>query len=169
MVNQAFPSLQDVEPSWADVAITATVGGGALLAMADIAALKWSDKVEVGQRRGTSGGRVMARTNGSVDYEASGTFYRAGHRRLIKALMAQAVVAGAVRGNQRLVSLVGFDIMIQHTPLGETEIYQVKLKGCRLLGRSHDMKEGNDADQIELQLNPIEIVEIVGGVEVVLL
>ena len=62
-----------------------------------------------------------------------------------------------------------FDIMIQHTPPGETEIYQVKLKGCRYLGDSDDMKEGNEPDKIELTLNPIEIVNIINGKEVVLL
>jgi hypothetical protein len=165
MPNQAYPSLNDIEPSWADIATTFTVYGGDILDMADIAALKWNDKVDVGERRGASGGRVMARTTGSLTSEASATLYRSGHRRLIKSLMAKA----PTRGSQRLISLVGFDILIQHTPPGESEIYQVKLTGCRLLGRSLDMKEGNDADQVEVNLNPLSIVEIINGLEVVLL
>jgi hypothetical protein len=141
MTNQAFPSLNDVEPSWADIAVTATVNGGALVDMADISAITWSRSVEVGERRGASGGRV------------------------IKALMALA----PQRGNQRRISLVGFDIMVQHTPPGEDEIYQTKIKGCRYLGDSEDNGEGSDADTIEVTLSPIEIVQIIDGEEVALI
>ena len=165
MTNQAYPSLNDIEPSWADIAVTATVNGGALLDMADIAAVAWSRSVEVGERRGASGGRVMARTAGQGSCEASITFYRGGLRRLIKALMAQA----PTRGNQRIISAVAFDVMIQHTPLGEDEIYQTKIKGCRYLGDSEDNGEGADADQVEVTLNPIEIANIIDGQEVVLI
>lgn len=165
MVNQAYPSLNDVEPSWADIAVTFTVTGGSLITMADIKALKWSRKVDVGEKRGASGGRVMARTTGQGSQEASATLYRSGVRNLIKGLVSQA----PTRGNQAIISLVSFDILIQHTPPGETEIYQTKIKGCRYLGDSDDMKEGTDADTLELTLNPIEIANIINGQEVVLL
>lgn len=165
MVNQAYPSLNDIEPSWADIATTFTISGGDLIEMADIASLKWSRKVEVGERRGTSGGRVMARTTGQGSQEASASLYRSGLRRLIRGLMKQA----PSRGNQKLISIVSFDILIHHTPPGETDIYTTKIKGCRFLGDADDMKEGNDADKIEVTLNPIEIANIIDGVEVVLL
>jgi hypothetical protein len=165
MPSQSYPSLNDIDPSWADIGVTFTVFGGALIEMADIAGLKWSRKVEVGERRGASGGRVMARTTGQGSQEASATLYRGGLRRLIKGLAAKA----PLRGNQRLIALVAFDIMVQHTPPGETEIYQTKIKGCRYLGDSDDMKEGNEADKVEVTLNPIEIVQIVNGEEIVLI
>ncbi len=82
MTNQAYPSLNDVEPSWADIACTFTVYGGSLIDMADFAAIKFDSKVEVGEKRGASGGRVMARTTGSVKHTASADLYRGGHRRL---------------------------------------------------------------------------------------
>jgi hypothetical protein len=164
-INQAYPSLNDIEPSWADIATTFTVTGGELIDMADIAGIKWDDKVTVGERRGASGGRVMARTTGSVALTASAELYRSGHRRLVKGLMANA----PTRGNQLLISLVSFDIMIQHTPPGEDEIYVVKLSGCRLLGRGFDLKEGDDADKVAIELNPMVIAEIIDGKEVVLL
>lgn len=163
--TQLFPSLNDVEPSWADIQVTFTAYGGKLLDMVDIAAIKWSRKVEVGVRRGASGGRVMARTTGEGSQEATATLYRSGLRRLIKSLISQA----PVRGRQVIIGNVGFDVLIQHTPPGEFEIYQTKIKGCRYLGDSDDMKEGTDADKIEVTLNPIEIVNIVNGQEVVLL
>jgi hypothetical protein len=164
-INQAYPSLNDFDPSYADIAVTFTVFGGDLIDMADISGIKWSRKVEVGERRGASGGRVMARTTGSGSQEASATLYRSGLRKLIKGLVSKA----PSRGNQKLISLVAFDIMIQHTPPGEVEIYQTKIKGCRYLGDADDMKEGPDADQVEVTLNPIEIVNIINGEEVVLL
>jgi hypothetical protein len=165
MAQQEYPSINDFAPSWADIAVTFTVDGGAFLEMADIAAIKGARKVEVGEQRGASGGRVMARTTGSATNEASCTLYRSGLRKLMKALAAKA----PLRGNQRRIGLVAFDILVQHSPPGETEIYTRKYKGCRFLGDSSDAKEGNDADQVEVTLNPIEIVDIVDGQEVVLL
>jgi hypothetical protein len=165
MVNQAYPVLSGVEPSWADIAVTATVSGGELIQMADISAIKWSRKVEVGVKKGTSGGRIMGRTVGEASFEASLTLYRAGLRNFIRSLKSVA----PSRGNQKLISLVYFDIMIQHTPPDELEIYQTKIKGCRYLGESDDMKEGTDADQLEVTLHPMEIVQIIDGEEVVLI
>lgn len=165
MVNQAYPSLNDVAPSWADIQSTFSVFQGDVIQMGDIAGLKWSRKVEVGEKRGTSGGRVMARTSGQGSQEASATLYRSGLRQLIKSLMAKA----PQRGNQRLISQVSFDILIQHSVPGDAEIYVTKIKGCRYLGEDDDMKEGNEADKLEVTLNPIEIVQIINGVEAVLL
>ncbi len=163
--NQLYPALNDIEPSWADIAVTATVYDGPLLDMVDIDGINWSRTVEVGERRGASGGRPMARTTGSVSYEASMTLFRSGYRKLLKALMSVA----SSRGNQKLISLVGFDVMIQHSPPGETEIYQTKIKGCRLLSDSNDNAEGTDADKVEITLSPIEIVQIIDGEEVALI
>lgn len=165
MTNQAFPSLNGIEPSWADIAVTATASKIPLVEMSDLAAIKWSRKVDVGKKRGVSGGRVMGQTTGQGDQDASATLYRRGMRTLIKSLMSVA----PTRGNQVLISLVFFTLDIQHTPPGETEIYHVRLKGCRYLGDSDDMKEGSDADKVDLTLNPIEIANIVNGKEVVLL
>jgi hypothetical protein len=165
MPNLEFPTLNGVAPSWADIQTTFVIGGGPLIFMTDIAALKWSRKVDVGKQRGASGGRILKQTTGQVDYDASATLYRSGKRALIKGLMTQ----GIPRGRQLAISGVGFDVLIQHTPPGEIEIYQVKLKGCRFLGDADDMKEGADPDKIEVTLNPIEIVDIINGIEVAML
>lgn len=163
-MNQAYPSLKNEEPSWADINVKATVDEGELVEMSDIAAINWSRSVEVGEKRGASGGRVMARTAGQGSCEASVTFYRGGLRKLKKALMAKA----PTRGNQVLIGRVSFNITIQYTPLGENEIYEVELKGCRYLGDTDDAAEGADAGQIEVNVNPIEIAETIDGKEVVL-
>lgn len=161
MANQAYPSINDIAPSWADIQTTWTVSGGTALEMIDYSAIKFSEKVEVGEQMGASGGRVMARTTGAVKYEGSMTLYRSGHRKFMRALAGVA----PQRGSQRLVSIPTFEILIQHTPPGETDIYKVKLKGCRYLGSSSDHKEGSDADQLEVTLSILEVVHIVDGLE----
>lgn len=162
MPNQEYPTVNGIASSWNDIKISMTPEGGSILDMVDIAGIKTDVKTEVGEQRGASGGRVLARTTGSVTYECSLTLYRSGLRKLQKALMENA----PTRGNQRLISLVPFDIMIQHTPPGEAEIYERKVKGARYLGTSGDFKEGNDADQAEVTLSVIEIVDIINGQEV---
>lgn len=157
MPNQAFPSIDGDEVSWADIGVTCNVPGGASFAWVDLEAIKWSGKVEVGESRGTSGGRLMKTTAGSESSEASATVTRSGHAQLMEGLEIAAVAAGAIRGNEVMISGVRFDILIQHTPLGSSRIYTTKLSGCRYLGDSSDMKQGNEADMIELTLNPVRI------------
>lgn len=165
MTNQQFPSLNGFEPSWADVGCTAMIGGGALVEMDDFASIKWGDKLEVGEKRGPSGGRVIRQTVGSLSSDASAAFFRAGLRRLVRALMAIA----PQRGNQRLISLVRFNILVQHTPPGETDIFKVEIRGCRLSSRAWDVKEGNDADKVDVDLKPLAVVELIDDLEAVLL
>lgn len=164
MANNDFPILDGIAPSWADITIKCSIYGGALLDVKDIAAINSATTVEVGEQRGTSG-RRMKRTTGQSSEEASWTLYRSGYQKLLRNL---ASVAPA-RGNQKRVSLVHFDIQVQHTPPGDDEIYEYIIKGCRLMGRTLNGAEGVDADQVEVALNPIQIVDIIDGEEVVML
>lgn len=157
MANQAFPSVNSHECSWADIAVTLNVPGGATVGLVDLEGIKWSRKVEVGESRGTSGGRVMKRTAGSETVEASASMTRSGVAQLVEAIEVAALAASQTRSNEVIISGVAFDILIQHTPLGDTRIYTAKLSGCRYLGDSDDMKQGNDADMVELTLNPVRI------------
>lgn len=157
MPNQAFPSVNGDECSWADIQATFNVPEGATMDLVDIESIKWSGKVEVGESRGTSGGRVMKTTAGSESSEASATYTRSGLKVLREALEVAAVSAGLVRGNEVIISAVRFDILVQHTPLGSADIYTTKLSGCRYLGDTDDMKQGSDADMVEVILNPVKI------------
>ncbi len=157
MANQAFPTVQGHECSWADISVTFNVPEGATVPVVDLEAIKWSRKVEVGESRGSSGGRQMKRTAGSLTQEASATLTRAGVATLTEALEVAAEAAGQTRGNEVIISGVSFDVLIQHTPLGDSRIYTAKLSGCRFLGDSNDMKQGNEADMVEITLNPIQI------------
>ena len=160
-----YPLLNGIAPSWADVAVTIPIYEGETVELIDFSALDWEDTVEIGEQKGASGGRVLRRTTGDLKLDAKATLYRSGLRQLCRALAKKA----PVRGNQKRITLVGFDILIQHTPPGESDIYQCKIKGCRLLGRAWKLAEGMDAEKVEIKLNPIEIVDIIDGEEVVLL
>lgn len=133
MPNQSFASVDGDEVSWADLAATMNVPGGATIALVDIEAIKWSTKVEVGESRGTSGGRMMKTTAGSESHEASATMTRSGVAVLMEALEVAAVAGGYVRGNDVIISGVRFDILIQHTPLGSSRIYTTS---CQAAGTS---------------------------------
>lgn len=148
-LSLAYPTLNDVEPSWADISISFPVYGGETVVTFDIAAVKWNDKVDMGVVRGTNGGRKSKRTTGQLDNDAAVTFYASGWRKFRRTLASK---------NPR-ISLVGFDIIIQHTPPGSFDIFNMKIAGCRVAGRSADMAEGADANKIEIAVNPMLIEE----------
>jgi hypothetical protein len=164
-VNNEFPVLDGIAPSWADIIVRASPAGAPLIEMKDIAAINTGTTLEVGEQRGASGGRVIKRTRGSVSYEASVTLYYSGLQKLNRALKALA----PKRGNQRVLRSVHFGVQVQFTPPGEVEIFEYRIKGCFVSGRTLNAAEGTDAQQIEVPLNTIEIVDVVDGEEIVLL
>lgn len=144
-----YPTLNGVAPSWADIGVQFPIYGGNSVVTNDIAAVKWSDKVDVGTLRGTSGGKKLRRTTGQYDADATITFYKDGWRTFRDALKAK----------NAKISLVGFDVVISHTPPGDSGIHTVKILGCRVVGRSSDMSEGTDADKVEIPLNVMSVEE----------
>lgn len=165
MTTQAFPTLNGVTPSWADLEAAFSVYGGRILKTADFAAMSCSSTVEFGVKRGTGSGRKKARTTGQEDNEASITLYMSGYRALLRALMSKA----PTKGGQVQVGIVAFDIPINWTPPGDEGIYSIVIRGCRLAGDSFSMAEGTDAQQVEVPLSTMQIVRIIDGKEVVLL
>jgi hypothetical protein len=147
--EQDYPTIQGFAPSWADIKVRIPLYDGDEVKTNDIAAINWSDTVETGKKRGTSGGRVTGSTTGQYDAEASITFYLDGWRRFRRALAAK---------NKR-ISLVRFDVIVQHTPPGETDIHTAKLVGCRVLSRSAQETEGADPSKREIPLEVIRVEE----------
>lgn len=152
---EEFPTLNGIAPSWADLKITGLVYDGEDIDVEDVSDISWSDPIEIGVQRGT-GGSIRRRTTGQSTPEASMTLYRSGWRKLKRALAAKA----PSKGGRKRIGVVGFDILVQHTPPGESEIYKVKIEGCRIKGRSMSMTEGVDPDKVEVPLFPIAVVEI---------
>lgn len=164
---ESYASLIDFASSWANAKIAITPYDGVTLDDADVSAISHSGSVEVGEQK--KGGRVVARTEGEVKYEGSIKLYRSGLKKIVNAIVA-AAPEYAIRGNQIRISLVGFDIDIDHSPPGVTSIQHTRMKGCRLIGYTDDMAEGPDADQIDLPLSVIENCNVLpDGREVVLL
>ena len=161
--NNDYPLINGLTPSWADVKATATVGGATLVPMSYIAAVNTGSTVEVGKQM--AGGRVMKRTTGSLSDEASMTLYYGGLPNLLRAMVEYA----PVRGNQYIISAVPFEMQVQYLPDGVDEIFDIRLRGCRLLGLNCNGAEGTDPNKAEVALNPIQIVHMVDGKEVVLL
>lgn len=164
MPTQDFPTLQGDAPSWADIETTFSVYEGKVLDMADLAGVKWGRKVEIGEQRGT-GGRLRARTGGRPSYEGSMTIYRSAYLAFMRALMEKAPTDAAGR---KRVGKVAFDILIQFTPEGTDDVHIVNMKGCRLMEDGEDSKDSADPNQIECALHVMEIVNIIDGVEVLL-
>lgn len=164
-VNQSFPLLDDIAPSWADIAFVIKGASTPTLKTEDIKAINTNTTIEIGKLRGASGGRVRRRTTGSVDYDGSITFYRSGWQALLRNLGP----AMLTRGNQRVYGLVHFSLQILWTPPGTAEIFETRIKGARLLGRTIASAEGTDPDELEVPLSPGEIVDVIDGIEYVAL
>lgn len=168
-VNSMFPVLDGIAPSWADVICKSAATGAALLDNKDIKAINTSGALTIGEKEGASGGRVIDFTTGSVRYEASLTLYQDGWLKLLENLKQTAESLRYTRGNQVIVGLVSFGLQIQFTPPGSTRIYDRRIKGARIAGFTANTQEGTEANEVEVPLKIKEIVEMIGGKEIVLL
>jgi hypothetical protein len=164
MPNNDYPIYNGIAPSWADVICRAQSSDLPLIEMKDIKSIGMVRTVEEGVQRAT-GGRVMRRTAGQPSYEYTWTMYRSAHLQLITALAPLA----PLRGNVRRVSLVFFDVQVQHTPPGSVEVFERRAKGIRILGDTMNMAEGTEADVVDVPCSVIEIVDVVNGEEIALL
>lgn len=158
-----FPSLNGVAQSWADIGVTITVTGGTSNRTDDIADISYGTTVEVGKQRGV-GMEVKKRTRGQRSYEGKITFYAEGMRDMLAALAASAP---ADASGFKDTSQVVFDVLVQHSLPGESEVQEVQLLGCRLLTRNANHAEGTDPDKREGTLSVGRIIEKIGGVLVV--
>lgn len=165
-LNQQNAVVDGIECSYADINIKFTAKNGALIETADVQSISSGTTIELGEKRGVSGGRVLSRTHGSESNEGSLTFYRAGWKTFYRALKASA----PRRGKQIVISPVSFEVHVQFTPLNTDEIFEYFMKGCRIIGRNNTHTEGVDADLVEVPLSVLQIVDIdEDGDEVVLL
>ena len=164
-VNQSFPLLDNIAPSWADVAMTIKGASTPILKTEDFKAMSTGTTIEIGKLRGASGGRVRRRTTGSVDYDGSITLYRQGWQ----ALLANLGPAMLTRGNQRVYGIIHFSVQFLWTPPGSVEIFETRVKGARMLGRTLATAEGTDPDELEVPISPGEIVDVIDGIEYVAL
>lgn len=164
MATNNYPIFDGIAPSWADVVANFTTSGGVAFATEDIKSINTGTSLDIGEQRGT-GGIVRRRTTGSASSEATVVFYRSGFQKFLRALKAEAPLVG----NKRRIALVHFSIQELWTPYGEVDIFETRIKGCRIKGRTLNTQEGSDADTVEVPLSVLEISDVIDGEEVVLL
>lgn len=166
-VNQEFPALDGIVPSWADVIVKASPVGAPLIDMVDIKSIDTGTELEIGEQRGASGGRVLKRTTGSGKQTAKMVLYSSGFVKFLRGL--KGIAPSRKGGAQKVIGLAHFGLQIQFTPIGSVEIYETRIKGCRYTGRGLNAAEGTDAQTVDVGLNPIEIVDMIDGIECVLI
>lgn len=166
----AFETLNGDAVSWSELSAVTKIRGGIPLPQPDLKSCDHAAKVERGDKRGASGGRVVSRTTGSATNSGSASWYKAGLRDFKRALKNAALAAGYINSDGHVqLSKVAFDLVIMHSYEGDPEIYIIKLVGCHLDGDSGKHAEGNEAETVDVELNPLRIVEVIDGVDTVLL
>lgn len=161
--NNNYPTYNGIAPSWADAVVRITPTDLAAVTVEDIKGINSNVSLETGQQR--AGGRVMKFTAGSSNNEASLILYLSGWRALVMALKD----AAPLRGDARILRYVHFDVNYVFTPVGETEIYERRLRDCFLAGMPMNGAEGTDAIEVEAPIMVKEIIDVVGGENVQLL
>jgi hypothetical protein len=71
-----------------------------------------------------------------------------------------------LRGTQRRVGLVHFDLDYQYRMPNNPTLYGCRIKGARFGGREKNSTTGNAADIVTVPLSVIQVVDVVNGQEV---
>lgn len=163
---QSYPTVDGDDVSWADIRIDLNIPGGEAIKIEKIKSIKTGVSVEKGERRGASGGRVMAFTTGNEKNEASMVLYKGGENQIKRALMAIA----PARGNQRVIGNVPFDVRIQWSRIDSDDINERILRGCTYNGNSSDSNDNSTDMETsgDIPLMPLQIVDVIDGIEVVI-
>ncbi len=163
MPQSAQADVNAFECSWLDGSCTFAVPGGDTIDDFDWTAFKCERTVSRGERKRL--GLTVKTTVGSLAQSASITISRTSHRKLMEALAKHAREIGGVKR----LSTVLFTILVQWTPIGDTQIYQRKFYACSMGKDSDDASDGDDPHNIEIDLQPRRIVDILDdGSEVTL-
>ncbi len=159
MINQDFPVLDGIAPSWADLSINFKGANSPKLEMKDLASVESTAKIEIGKLRGLSGGKVTRTTTGASDYEGKLGLYQSGFVGLLDNL------SGSMqrRGELYVYGTVFFDIQQFWTPFGTDEIFEKQINGCRILGDTLASAEGTDAQQVDLPMYVGEVIYVYRG------
>ena len=161
MATNEYPVYNGITPSWCDISCVANIDGGVALELPHIQAINTGVEVELGSVE--AGGRVIKRTSGARKDSASMQLTHEDFQEFLRQLAAVA----PSRGNQKVLSGVHFKLTIQWSPPGSDEIFEERLKGCRYTGRDLNSAKGTDPNMVDVKLNPLEIVDVVDGVEVI--
>ncbi len=164
----AIETINGSAPSWSNARITFNVVGAAPIDDIDMKALNFDVSIERGEQRG-QGGRLKKHTDGMSTPTASMTLYQEGMKNLKRGLMAAAIAGNLLddAGRPRL-GLVVFDIIAKHSMDGNPDIDEHRVVGCKLGKDARAFAEGADANVVECDLHPLNVIEVIDGVETVL-
>jgi hypothetical protein len=155
------PTKDEFAPSWQDISLKFRLYGGRTFEVSDVKGVTLNTSIDIGQQRAT-GGVVVRRTTGSETHTGSVNLYRRGW---ISALEEMVKVAPLKLGKRRIGG-IHFDIEVQHSFPGESRIYTMRVKGCRVAGREYGPQEGNDPDTVNIPMSIADIVDVINGEEV---
>lgn len=144
--------------SWADLIATFVVHDGESIEDVDISSLSVSAERSRGVQR--KHGRKYARTRGSTEYSASVQLYDSGWLAVRPALLAAATAKGVDLYD------VMFDIIAKRKPVDSTVVETIKIEDCLIQKQSFDFAEGDDPDQVPMDLDVGNVVVLENGTEV---
>ena len=166
--NNEYPILDRIAPSWADVSCKMQPLGGSLLVTRDFKSINSGATLDIGSQM--AGGRVKQTTFGQLSNTFSFTLYLSGAQQFEKSLRDAAIAAGYVRdGGVVQIGLVFFQFDYLFTPPGSDDIYERRLKGCRLISDAEASAEGTDAMTVDYTAFVTERVKVIDGVEYALI
>lgn len=161
-MSEAYPTLNGEAQSWANIALTANIFDGPSVDCPDIASVKWNNDIERGIQRQTNG-KIKQFTRGAATPGGSVEFYADGLQAFLEKVIDIAISRGFVESGVAKYSMVAFDLVITHTPLGATGIRKVELLGCRILKDGAEHSEGTDADKNTLELSITDVIRTING------
>ena len=166
--NNDYPILDKIAPSWADVTCKVQPLNGSLLVTRDFKSINSGATLDIGVQM--AGGRVKQTTVGSLTNTFSFTLYLSGAQAFEKALRDVATTAGYVRdGGVVQIGLVFFQFDYLFTPPGSDDIFERRLKGCRLMSDAEASAEGTDAMTVDYTAFVTERVKVIDNVEYALI
>lgn len=164
MGQQEFPTLNGEAQSWANMLCKASVYNGPAIDLKDIKSFDWDVALERGVQR-TRDGAIKSFTRGQATPSCKVGFYADGLLKFWEACIDTCLALGGayVDGDTALVGLVKFDIFVQHTPLGASDIRQVDLLGLAWKKDAGSYAEGVEADATEAEFDIVRVVRTVNG------
>jgi len=144
--------------SWADLIATFVIHDGETIEDVDISSLSVGAERSRGVQR--KHGRKYARTRGSTEFSGSVQFYDSGWIAVRPAMLAAAQAKGVDLYD------VAFDIIAKRKPVDSNVVETIKVEDCLFQKQSFDFSEGDDPDQVPVDLDVGNVVVLENGVEV---
>lgn len=149
-----YPLIAGAMTSWAELRLSLGIYGGPSFKTIDFAAFDWDESLTPAKVKGI-GPRMIGRTVGEHDANASMSMYLDSFTQFQKALAAAAASKGFSG-----IALVVFDVFAAWSPLdgpNPSAVHKVKAVGARIQSRGIKSAPGPDATIVEIPLNIVRV------------